>query len=156
MSKFKKEFEFTLTEPLTYQCSTGEQKVEKLLFRAPSNKHGQILGKLRKELVKFVFQSSLKNNNQPEPQKKGKKADTSTELDASTILFILYGSEFELTTFNELFWELILDDLCFVTKDIPLTASLRDNIYYEDLDMIMGEYTANFIVPLWLKRQLKT
>jgi hypothetical protein len=156
MSKFKKEFELVLTEPLTYQCPTGEKKTDKLLFKAPSNSHANILGKMRKELVKFVFQSSLKNPSKPETQKKDKQNESLAELDAPTILFILYGSEFDLTLYTDLFWELILDNICFVTKDIPLTSSLLNNIYYEDRDLILGEYTANFIVPLWMKRQLQT
>lgn len=154
MSKFKKEFELTLSEPLTYQCATGEKKTEILVFKAPSNSHARILGKMRKELVKAIFQNSLKNPNATETNKKVDKNDDAAELDAAAILFILYGSEFDLTIYTDLFWELIVDNICFVTREVPLTKSLLDDIYYEDRDEILGQYTANFIVPLWMKRQL--
>ena len=86
MSKFKKDFELTLSEPLTYQCATGEKKTETLLFKAPSNSHGKILGKMRKELVKAIFQNSVKNPDISETTKKTNKNDDATELDAETIL----------------------------------------------------------------------
>jgi hypothetical protein len=154
MSKFKKEFELKLSEPLTYQCSTGEKKTDTLLFKAPSNSQAKLLNKLRKELIKAIFQNSLRNQNVSEKIKDPNKTDDSGELDAIAILFILYGSDFDLSIYTELFWKLILDNICFVARDIPLTESLLNDIYYEDREEILGQYTANFIVPLWMKRQL--
>lgn len=158
MSKFKKEFIFELTESMVYQNEMGEKETNILLFKAPANKHHDQLDILRKELVSALLKTSAQTSGVDVPKESKqtikKEKNGPLELNSDALLFILYGSDFDLTAFKETFWDMISDGLCLVDKRVPITTSLIDNIWYEDKTEILGEYTANFIVPSWMKRQL--
>lgn len=156
MSKFRKEFVFELSEPIKFQYEMGEKETKILLFRAPANKHHTLLDKLRKELTNALLKTGSQTVGFEQQNNKRVKADDkSSELNADAILFILYGSDFDLESYKATFWEMIEDGLCLVDKRVPLTSSLIEDIWYEDRTDILGEYTANFILPSWMRRQLK-
>lgn len=161
MGKFTSEFEFELSQELNYQCPTGEKTTTKLLFKAPSQKQKKLRIKLGKKLVKAIFNHGARNKNNSEIEKQepknNDKNDDNVDIDYAAILSILYSAltDDEYDEYTDLLFEMILDNLCYVARDIPLTESLLNEISADDYEEIIGHYSINFILPLWMKRQLK-
>ena len=156
MSKITKEFEFELSESLTYLHEGGESKTKTLLFKAPSNSQEVLIDQLRKPLMKALTDAgrdSVESEKKSKTSKKEKKEnDKNDKMDGATLLLMLYGADLDITEFKENFWTMILDDLCLVARRIKFTRTLLNEICLDDRDEILGEYTANFILPSWLNR----
>ena len=165
MSKFKKEFEFILSEPITYQYELGEKKTDSLTFKAPANKHSNSIDKMRKEIVKSirslaVSEAASMSKEDKEAMKKSQKSnqqEDDMQMDGPYFLFMIYGDQnFDLETYREVFWDMIISgELCLLDNKIKLTESLLNDISYDDRTDILGEYSANFLQPSWIKRLKK-
>jgi len=154
MGKFTSEFEYELHKELIYQCPNGEKKAKKLLLKAPSDNHKKMKKNLGRLLSNAVIGYGAKNNSQQNSKEQASSDESS--LDFAAILSVLNTlSKDDFNEYCDLFWELLLDNLCFVYRDIPLTESLLKSVDADDELLIIGHYSANFILPLWIKLLMK-
>jgi hypothetical protein len=150
----KKEFSYKLEVPIIYQCQTGEKEAKQLLFKAPRNKHKDKLCELRKELISAMGKYSEQSVSKDAVSDVKKEVKTEDGLSKEFILFFMYGPYLDIKKYREIFWDMVTDGLCFIENDVPLTKSLVADLDADDEDEIIGEYTANFITPRWLKQQM--
>jgi len=154
MSKFTKDFEFKLSDELTYASQEfGEKKTTKLVLFAPSNSDKKIATKLRYIIINNMSkQSSVQQSNID------KKADTAkiekNDLKTFVMAFIYNLPEDEMERFKELFWDLMYQNKCLIDNKTPINSHLAEKISLDDEDELIGEYIANFILPSWMKREM--
>lgn len=156
MKNFKKEFEFILNEEIEYQVEGDIKKTNKLLLKAPANINRRETYKLRQDLLKGMREAADFGNEQNQDQNQKLNKSSQDDLDASTVLAGLFMSSIDMTEYIETFEQLLLEECCFVDGKVKLTELLLKKISTDDLELLLGEYVANFILPSWMKAQMKT
>lgn len=159
----EKEFEFKLEEPILYQHPGGESTTDLLLFKGFSKKHmfrhEDNLFEMRKMLSdayivfmqKLASFSALADDN----NKKSQEDAETKETKGQDLLFnmLLFSCMSDIKKYNDIFWELMVDDICYVDRKVKLTKDLKDEMSFDDKSNILIEYTKNFILPSWMKAQ---
>lgn len=140
----KKDFDFKLSMPFSYDCSVnGKVEAKKLLMLAPSNKQLTSCVKLRQIILQAVKKAT--ENRAPEPiEKNQKNKQDSGEIDAETILNLL-GIANLLEDAFALFEIMIKNGICLVDGKVELNDFLFSKMYEEDTFRLLGEYLYHFL-----------
>jgi hypothetical protein len=149
--KFKKEFEYILSESFKYSHEGQHLDAKRLLLRAPSAKYleliGEIQGMYMSAMIKIsgMINSSKRekdNTNQEDTSKKSKDDDGSTTF--GLVLSGMNGEEIK--KFNQSFIKLFTtEDICLIDGKEKMTDSLLQEMHYKEVQNIMGEYIKNFL-----------
>jgi hypothetical protein len=161
MSKIvkEKEFEFKLSEQILYQHQNGESKSDTLLLKSFSRNHMHrhqdnlidMRDMLNKAYISFMKEMVVFSDMASKQIEETK--ETKTIKDDYVTFNLFLGFIPDKKHYNKIFWELIIDNLCFVDRKIALTKDLKDDISLDDQADILAEYTRNFILPSWMKPQ---
>jgi hypothetical protein len=149
------EFEFKLSEPITYQGDLQDEKVKSIFLREPSNRHGIIRGELRQKLVRAFLSMSKNLASLSTDETKDNKTDDNNDLDADTIMLALYANDEPISDLEEKFIELLASGCGYINKSNELTKTLCGMISDTDFHNLMGKYFAAFIIPSCLMKASK-
>lgn len=147
------EFVFNLSTDLNYQDSTGDCFTRELLLKAPIGKHEKSVCDLQQMLSKAMLsaQSLINkakvNNDTPESEN---DIDLTVEEKSEFILTCLRASDISFYDYKYCLYKMITNDLCFIRakeKDIRVTMTLINDLSLNDKDKLVGDYSANFIMP---------
>lgn len=155
MSKEKqlKEFEFTLSEPVTIHKSGQSVPVAKILLKCPNSRQQR-----DRLIIKNGF---LYNKNQSTATATDTEQKANDVIDNLTESQKILGGLFSTKTADEMdeilnaFKRLLLDG-CGTFEGITATDHYLNQIDGDDFDSMLGEYIANFILPSWMKQLMKS
>jgi len=76
-------------------------------------------------------------------------------IDGKSVCTILMMSKVDINDCQDDFKEILLGNCCFVDKDMPLNEMMYNQISDDDINLLLGEYIANFLIPSWMKQMMK-
>lgn len=151
----KKEFDYKLLEGFEFQ-NLKSQKIETantLTLIAPSIENDLQRITLQHSLMRAISDVQSKTNQN--------QIDTKTPQEALSgeMIFMLISMSSltvkEKKECYDAFIELITNGLCKVNGVVSLTYDLFRKISPDDIDCMMGEYIANFLIPSGMKQMMK-
>lgn len=147
------ELNFTLEMPLEKIAMGGvETTVTELVLHAPPAKHKKYPIKMRK--IFSAAMMSLADNRKEQEVKPQEESD----LDGESVIQMLYMANADIEKMHDLFKELIClkgMNVCLMNDSEPLTEFCYDKIDANDIDRLLGDYLANFMVPSWMPKDTK-
>ncbi len=152
----KSEIEFCLKSPIKYAGDGGVQSDGfKLILKAPTGRNLYQRALLKQQLmIAFQWMESQKPKNaQSDKPDDVKKSDTAlSDEDVSDVgdalaLAIYAAPGVAINIVLGEFSKLLIEGACSVEGEKDLTKSLLDKISLDDLDSMLGQYLANFIMP---------
>lgn len=148
MAKIATEFEYDLSQPLSFHKGGELAKAKKLLLKAPSNMHRYHLTKLKQGFMKAIM--GMQQNKKPGSSQSGEAEEA--KFDAKVILMLLLASDIDFCEYVEHFKNLICSQpaLCFIDGSVAFNTHLFDQLSEEDCEMIMGKYIETFLLSSWM------
>lgn len=148
--KYKSEFTFKLIKPLSYHDGGNSEAISKeLILKAPSNKQRRQTAKLKQGFFRAVGDMSKNNQND------SNSSDDSGEMGGTQVLTMIMMSKVDLGDYQDVFRELLLNDICFLNENEKLKSHTYENLSGEDSEKLMGEYIANFLLSSWMNNLMK-
>lgn len=158
---YKSSFDFTLSEVLHYPRDGEIASTNKLTCFAPSAKHGQIVVKIKQAVMRAFARQAEINSAKEKASKNIHKVhkENDAEISGDDMLVLLGSSEVvDMADMLNWFKELLLSGVCCIP---PITKEYRhllkdgeyDNLPYCDIERLMGEYIATFLLPSILMKK---
>lgn len=132
-----KTFEFTLSEPLKYHGGGENTESCKLELTAPSVKNRKKAAKLKQGFMRCI--NDLASDSTANEDKDHK-------IKPEEILVLLQMGSVEYDEYIEIFMGLITEGVCKIEGKVALTKDLAEEISFEAMERLMGEYLVNFIL----------
>ena len=149
----KKEFEYKLIEGFDFQ-NTKAQKLETaqtLTMIAPSMNNRSYRTILQQSLMRAISDLQSRQNLNQSEEKQSQDA-----LTGAMIFSILSTSSINLEDCYNAFEKLLIGGLCKINSSVNLTADLFKKISLDDIECMLGEYIANFLIPSGMKQIMKS
>lgn len=145
--KYKSEFTFKLIKPIPYHDGGNSEAIAKeLILKAPSNRQRRQTAKLKQGFFRAL------NDIQNSKQDSGESSDNAEEISGEAVLTIIMMSKVDFADYQDVFRELLLNDIAFITDNQKLKSHNYDEISDTDSDKLMGEYIANFLLSSWMSK----
>ncbi len=149
MTERKDSFEFELSEPLKYHHSGNEETGNLLVLKAPSLKQNGRRIKLQQTFFQAVQSMRSKNPHLAEQEDEDQQ---DKEITGPEVLAMLLASDADMVSFHEEFEKLMCSGtICMIEDQEKMTKVIWEKLHYDDVDALLGEYMANFIVASVLK-----
>ncbi len=139
-----KSFTFDLSEPLEYSRNGEVVLGEKIVLYAPKPAQRKKAMKLKQTF----FQSLPKGDGSAQQNNKEKESE---EIEGHMVLFIVAQSDADYAEFIETGRSLICDRNAKIDDAEYLTTFTMDKIDLDEMENMVGQYVANFIVRSALK-----
>lgn len=149
----KTEFEFKLTTPINHHKGGDSIACDTIILRAPSFNHRRNTIKLKQLFMRAV--NTIQKN--VASQDASKQKQQKTELDGTAVAGLLLMSDIDLMECIEQFKEIILKDnrpCAFIENEKLMTKMHFDQLSDDDLELMLGEYIANFLIPSWMEKMM--
>jgi hypothetical protein len=149
----KSEIEFCLTSPIKYAGDGGQIDGFKLILKAPSGKNISHRALLKQQLmIAFQWMESQKpkaSTAEASPAKPDAKLteDDIKDVGDALALAIYAAPGVDINRVLGEFSQLLIEGTCSVEGEKDLTRSLFEKISLDDIDAMLGQYLANFIMP---------
>lgn len=145
------EFEYILQQEFFYAKDGLREPAMSLILVAPSSKHGVHIAKLKQQIMR-AFKAQMEENKKHNIEPPANTNTDDSGLSGDVIIQVLYASS--VVNFDQLltdFKSLLTTGCCYiapVTKEHKqlLTTAHLDDLSFKDLENIMGEYFANFLL----------
>lgn len=146
------EFEYKFIDEFKYQSGGDVIFAKKLILKAPSNKNRFQVAALQQVFMEAVALIKKQNPDSEDAESK----ENSSEFDGEQILAMLMLSGINLSIMYESFVELLrAKDICMIDGTEQMTNYLLETMSILDMQNLMGEYFANFLLPSFLTSQIK-
>jgi len=140
-----KTFEFTLSEPIEYSTKGEVREGTSITFYAPkANQRKKVM-----KLKQTFFQSLPKGDGTPQQEKQ--TPNEVPEIDGDAVLFIVAQSTADYAEFIEIGRSVICDRNAKIDDNEYLTVVTLDKVDIDEMEKMVGQYVANFIVKSALK-----
>lgn len=148
----KTEFVFKLSNQIHFHKGGDVVYIDKIILKAPSAKNRHYTTRLRQ-----TFTQAIKDMTQTETSNKSstEKPQAKTNIDGISVIAFLMMSKIDLNICYDDFKEILLNGCAFVDKDAPFNELLYEQLVDDDLELMLGEYIANFLIPSWTKQMMK-
>jgi len=148
----KTEIEFCLTTPIKYAGDGAQVDGFKLILKAPSGKNIAHRAILKQQLmIAFQWMESQKPKSaQPDSAAKpdAKLTDDDIKDVGDALALAIYAAPgVDINRVLGEFAQLLIEGACSVEGEKDLTRSLFEKISLDDVDAMLGQYLANFIMP---------
>lgn len=145
-----KEITFTLSEPVQY-ANKGELQAGTFLTLLPptSKNMTECAG------LKQAFFRALPKNGQMSTEVESSDNDAEVTGDA-VMTMIAMSKDVELSSVLVLGRELLTSGVALIEGEVKLTKPIADLLTQDDLEGVIGEYIANFILASALRKAKKT
>jgi hypothetical protein len=144
----KTEFEFNLTSPVEYHKGGDSIPCHILVLHAPSYKNRKYTTKLKQSFMRAI--KDMQKTNEPVAAQ-----EQSNDIDGVGVAGLLLMSDVDLNECYEDFKMILLHGGAFVEPDIPMTDLHFNQLMDDDLELLLGEYIANFLIPSWMTQTMK-
>lgn len=136
---------FELKQKIKYANGSGKDVEASFIeLRPPTGKVSHICCDIE-SLIQSGLVSMSKYIDEGEVEKAKQSIGETPEIDAQSVLAMMTGGGVDMRkmvlNFKELFKE-----VAFIDGEKPMTTPLLDRMDHVDLRLMMGEYTANFIL----------
>ena len=146
--KEKKEFDFPLTKKIPYAKDGEQVKGSFIKLTPPSSKQLTQCAFLKQSFIRAVTEQA-RNNPVAE-----KEADDGVRIKGQDIIYLLYGSEsVDMAKILLSAIELFKSGVATVEGEVKLTKPLLEEMSNDDLEGMLGEYLANFILRSVLSKK---
>lgn len=146
------EFEYKFIDGLKYQSGGEEVFAKKLILKAPSNKNRFQVAALQQVFMEAVALIKKQNPDSDSTENQ----EESSKFDGEQILAMLMLSGINLGQMYESFVELLrAQDICMIDGKMQMNNYLLEKMSILDMQNLMGEYFANFLLPSFLTSQIK-
>lgn len=146
----KIEFEFNLSVPIKHHKGGESVDCSKLILRAPSANDRRQTTRL-KQLFMRAIQSTQKNFADQQPIKQKKEQ---TKLDGVSVTGLLLMSDIDLMECYDQLKIILLNNCAFIENEKPITEFHFNQLADDDLELLLGEYIANFLIPSWMEKMM--
>jgi len=149
----KSEIEYCLKSPIKYAGDGGQIDGYKLILKAPSGKNIYHRALLKQQLmIAFQWMESQKPKSAPDANATAKPDAKLTEDDikdaGDALALAIYAAPgVDINRVLGEFAQLLIEGACSVEGEKDLTRSLFEKITLDDVDAMLGQYLANFIMP---------
>ncbi len=156
--KDKSEVVIQLSDKITVQKSGEQLFSNKITLKAPSAVHMIKLCSI-KQIVMSAFKTAVAGAvGAATTQVSQTKQQIDTNIsDADQVITVLYmntSSEEIICIMND-FKELLFAG-CGLVEDVVVTEYVLSQLLVKDIELLLGEYIVNFIVPSWMQQAMKT
>lgn len=134
-----KTFDFNLSGPINYHAEGTSEEGHSLTLAAPSVKARKKSAKLKQGVMRAV--SSLQGNADTQSDKKGKE-----DIKGEEILALIQMSDIDYGEYIDTFIDLLCKGVCKIEDKVEITSNIAEDISFEDMEKLMGEYLVNFIL----------
>ncbi len=143
--------EFNLSNPIKGAHVGGDVRdVSLLVLSAPPAYCKEHPIKMRQ-----MFSSCMMSLAKDRPEQEN-KTEQEAELDGDAVIQMLYMAEADMVKFHEIFEKLLcIKGVCKMDNEADLTKEFYKKIGIDDLDKLLGDYLANFMVPSWMPKDTK-
>jgi len=138
----KEDIVFTLSNPITYAHEGQSGEGQLLVLRAPNSKQ---------QRERITLQQGFFRALNSVSSSEGGKSEGSQDIKGVEVLALLLSSDVDMVEMHEAFRKLICSQACKIEDKAEMTSTLFDEIDLDDIDLLMGEYLANFILSSVLK-----
>lgn len=136
-----KSFTFELSEPVSYSSKGEVTQGTSITFYAPSAAQRKKVTKLKQ----FFFRALPKEIDAEVERDKTKNTEQA-EITGEAIIALIAGSDADYSEFIELGRSLLCERNAKIDDIEFLTAPILDRISIDELENMVGQYVANFIV----------
>lgn len=149
---YKEEIVFALTKEVSYQDESGDHMASELILKAPTGKQEKATAVLQQKLMKAAMTCNKLMNIEADESTESPNAgdEPSLEAQCAYILTALKVSSDDYFDYKCCLYRMLSNGLGFIegsTSKVKLTQTIIDEISLKDKDRLVGEYTANFIMP---------
>jgi len=152
----KKQFEFNLSEEISYAYKGDIKKTTLLVLKSPSSKQGVFARRLQQYIMR-----AFKENQETQKVEIATSQQTFLEVEEQDIpgdilLGLLFMSDkIKIEDVEKDFKNLMTSDCCLLGGETALTSDKYDSLSITDTTNLMGEYLANFLLLSLLSPQKK-
>lgn len=147
-----KTFEFEFEEPIEYAHKGEVTLGHKVVFTAPKSNQRKKTTKLKQMFFRAIASIQGDEPNKPETNDVNKNPD----IEGDKLLILMAQSDVDYTDFIETGRSLICDGVGKVDDVEPFTVFMADKLGIDELELMVGEYVANFILRSALKSAMKS
>ncbi len=159
--KDKSEVVIQLSDKITVQKSGEQLFSNKITLKAPSAVHMIKLCSI-KQIVMSAFKTAAAGAAgaagaaATQVSQTQQQSDTNIS-DADQVITVLYmnASPEEIICLMNGFRELLLAG-CGLVEDVVVTEYVLSQLLVKDIELLLGEYIVNFIIPSWMQQAMKT
>ncbi len=137
------EFDFNLSRAIDYTNKGEQKKGEILTLKAPNSKQQAPRVKLQQGFFRAIADQKGGSENE--------QNDADVKIEGAEILALMLSSDVDMVEYHETFRKLMISGVCLVEGEEPLTGTLFDMLSLDDIDSLLGDYLANFILSSVLK-----
>jgi len=147
--KEKKEIDFPLTTKIEYATKEGETaKGTFIKMLPPSSKQLTQCAFLKQSFIRAVTEQARNNPNAEKDTESGSK------IKGQDIVYLLYGSEtVDMAKILLSSIELFKSGVAMIDGEVKVTKPILDEMSNDDLEGMLGEYLANFILRSVLSKK---
>lgn len=153
------EFDYQLSQKLSYAKQGKMTETDMLLFKAPKVRHLPLTARL-KEIITKAFVSQSKSNQSSHAEESSDSTGDDVQITGEVLLMLIMGAGGDdssyFVDFCDKFKALMLSEICLIDGEQKINAATYDEISDVDIEQIMGEYTLNFLLPSEIRKSLNT
>lgn len=147
------ELNFTLSQPIKDAHVGGDvREVTELVLNSPPAYCKNLPIQMRQIFSSCMMK--LANGRKEERSVSQQEAD----LDGESVIQMLYMADANMEKMHDIFKKLLIlqkAGVCKMDGEAELTKVSYDGINASDMDRLLGEYLANFMVPSWMPKDTK-
>lgn len=149
----KAETQFTLSTPIPYDHEGARVEGNFITLVAPNSKVLPLTGVIRNEVVQAVLEAGERAQRAKAVAGSASARSESEELDASDIAMSVQTSPtIDFPTLLEVSRKLfVTKGIALVEGEVQMTQPLLDAMSPDDLEGMIYEYVAAFLLPSWLR-----
>jgi hypothetical protein len=141
----KTEFKFILNSPITHHKAGDTAECTSLRLVAPSYKNRQYTAQLTQTFMRAM--KGMEGSGQKNKKEQDTKDDPFTR---ENIIAMLLMSDIDICTAYDNLKNVLLHEGCFLENDKQMTKTHFEQLVDEDLQLLLGDYIANFLIPSWM------
>ena len=148
------EFDFKLTEEVSYASKGDFKKTDHLLLKAPKVRQMPLVSALKEVITKSFVAQTYKASADPQGAIDAQEA----VITGDALMVVIMGSgsaeEHFYNDFCRIFEKLMLTGVCTLDGEVKMNENTFSEISIDDLESLMGEYTLNFLLPKEIRKEM--
>jgi len=143
----KKQFEFILSDEISYAYKGDMKKTTLLVLKSPASEQGFSARRLQQFIMRAFKENQAAQKIENTQSQQSAQEVSDQEIPGEILLGLLFMSDnIKIEDVEKEFKSLMTSGCCFLGGETPLTSEKYDKISIEDTTKLMGEYLANFLL----------
>jgi hypothetical protein len=150
----KDEIEFKLVKPILHHKGGESIECKVLILHAPSAANRKYTTRLKQAFMRAINSMNQGKGNEA-PSNQDAVDEAKKELTGVNVCGLLLMSDIDLNECYENLKEILLNGTAFIDKEKIMSKMHFEQLCDEDIELILGEYIANFLIPSWMRQAMK-